>query len=339
MLAFAIAPIYLTEMRMSNPPNSCTALAVFAITTMGSCLAVAQSYPTKPIRAVVPYAAGGFSDIVSRMLSERLSRELGQTLVIDARPGGGGRIGAEAVARATPDGYTLLITTNGTHSYMPVTEEKLSYDPIKDFTPISFVGSYGLLMVVTPSLPARNVAELVDYAKKNPGKLNYATSGLGSGIHFAGELFKSLAGVDITHVPYKGSAPAMQDTMAGVVQITFDGAAKPMIDAGKVRLLGTTMARRDPRFPQQPTIGEAGLPGYDLTYWVGVFGPAGLAPAILQRLNSAFNTALADPDLRKRLTDMGIIIGGGAPEIVEQTIKSDIAQLSKIARDTKLQVK
>ena len=164
---------------------------------------------------------------------------------------------------------------------MQITEKALSYDPLKDFTPIAQIGVYGLLMAVHPSIPARNLAEFIEYARRNPGKINYASSGLGSGIHFAGELFNVMAGIDMVHVPYKGSGPALQDVIAGNCHVTFDGAAKPFIDAGKVRFLGTTSARRDPRFPDFPTIAEGGLPGYDLTYWLAMFGPAGL-PADIQ---------------------------------------------------------
>jgi tripartite-type tricarboxylate transporter receptor subunit TctC len=318
--------------------SALVAAAACALATVPA-LVGAQAYPAKPVRAIIPYAAGGFSDAVGRILGERLSRELGQPIVIESRPGGGGRIGAEMVAKAAPDGYTLLFTTNGTHTFMAVTEENLSYDPIRDFTPISLVGTYGLLMVVHPSVPARNMAEFIDYAKKNPGKLNYSTSGLGSGIHFAGELLKTMAGIDMTHVPYKGSGPALQDTVAGVVQVTFDGAAKGMIDAGKVRFLGTTMAKRDPRFPDTPTMAEGGVPGYDLTYWVGIFGPPGLPTAIRDRLNAAYNTILADPAIRTRLAEMGVIPVGGAPDVVEKTIRTDIQLLRKIVADTKLQVR
>lgn len=313
-------------------------LAITMILALATAGAAAQTYPAKPIRAVVPYAAGGFSDAVGRVMGERLARELGQPILIESRPGGGGRIGAELVARAAPDGYTLLFTTNGTHTFMAVTEENLSYDPIRDFTPISLVGTYGLLMVVHPELPARTLPEFIEFAKRNPTKLNYGTSGLGSGIHFAGELLKTMAGIQMTHVPYRGSGPALQDTVAGIVQVTFDGAAKGMVDAGKVRLLGTTMSRRDPRFPQTPTMGEA-LPGYDLTYWVAVYAPPGLPVPLQQRLNTAFNTMLADPAVKTRLADMGVIAVGGSPDVLVSTMRTDIDLLRKIVADTKLQVR
>jgi tripartite-type tricarboxylate transporter receptor subunit TctC len=320
-----------------------TLLAAFAF---AACLAHAQTYsqtttyPSKPIRVIVPYAAGGFSDISARVVTEAMSRALGQPLLVEARPGGGGRIGAEAIARAAPDGYQILYTTNGTHTYMAVVEKSLSYDPLLDFTPISLVGAYGLLMVINPSIPARNVSEFIVYAKKNPGKINYGSSGAGSGIHFAGELFNFMAGVDMVHVPYKGSGPAMQDVIAGNCQVTFDGAAKPFIDSGKVRFLGTTSARRDPRFPDFPTLAEggaeSGLSGYDLTYWIGIFGPAGLPAEMQARLNAAVNAALADDAVRKRLADMGVVPVGGAPDVLPRQIRTETEALRKIAADAKL---
>jgi len=233
----------------------------------------AQTYPQRPIKAIVPYAAGGFSDQASRIIVEAMSRNLGQNIIIENRAGGGGRIGSEYISKASPDGYQLLLTTNGTHTYMAVVEKALSYDPITDFTPISLIGKYGLLMVVNPSVPAKTLPEFLTYARESKVQINYATSGIGSGLHFAGELFNAMGKVQMTHVPYKGSGPGMQDVLAGVCQVIFDGAAKPQIDAGKVRLLGTTSAVRDPRYPDVPTLSEGGLTGYDLTYWVGLFAP------------------------------------------------------------------
>ena len=299
--------------------------------------AMAQTYPSKPIRVIVPYAAGGFSDISSRLVGAAMSRALGQTLVIEPKPGGGGRVGADMIAKAAPDGYQILYTTSGTHTYMQITEKSLSYDPIKDFTPVALVGNYGLLTVINASIPVRSVSEFIAYAKKNPGKLNYASSGLGSGIHFAGELLKDLASINLVHVPYKGSGPALQDVIAGACQITFDGAAKPFIDAGKVRFLGTTSAQRDPRFPDAPTLGEAGVTGYDLTYWLAVFAPAGLAADIQNKLNAAVNSALADEKFKSQLAEMGVVPMGGSPDVLAPLIRTETAKLRKIATDAKLQ--
>ena len=293
----------------------------------------AQSYPQRPIKAIVPYAAGGFSDQASRIIAEAMSRNLGQNIVIENRAGGGGRIGSEAITKMAPDGYQLLMTTNGTKTYMAVVEKALSYDPVNDFTPISLVGKYGLLMVVNPSVPAKTLPEFLAYARdpKNKGKINYATSGMGSGLHFAGELFNAMGKVDMVHVPYKGSGPGMQDVLAGVCQVIFDGAAKPQIDAGKVRLLGTTSSVRDPRYPDMPTLSEGGLPGYDLTYWVGIFGPKGLPPEIQARLNASVKTALADPDVQRRLNGMGMTLVGSTPEQLVQEIRTETAKLRQIA--------
>jgi tripartite-type tricarboxylate transporter receptor subunit TctC len=293
--------------------------------------ALAQGYPNRPIKMVVPYAAGGFSDQASRILAEGMSRALGQAIVIDNRAGGGGRIGSEVISRATPDGYQLLMTTNGTHTYMAVTEKNLSYDPVADFTPVSLVGSYGLLMVTHPSVPARNLQEFIAYARANPGKVNYASSGMGSGLHFAGELFNGMAKTSMVHVPYKGSGPGMQDVLAGVCQVIFDGAAKTQIDAGKVRFLGTTSAIRDPRFPDMPTLAEAGLPGYDLTYWVGLFGPKGMAPETQARLNAAVRTVLAEPETQRKLAAMGMTLVGSTPEQLVREIRTETDKLRQIA--------
>jgi tripartite-type tricarboxylate transporter receptor subunit TctC len=295
-----------------------------------------SAWPTSPMRVIVPYAAGGFSDISSRFLAERVSRVLGQPWVLESRPGGGGRIGADLIAKAPADGYHLLYTTNGTHTYMAVTEKNLSYDPIRDFTPISLVGVYGLQMVVHPSVPATSIAEFIDYARRNPGRINYATSGTGSGVHFAGELMKMLGRIDMVHVPYKGTAPAMQDVIAGVCQVSYDGAAKPFIDAGKVRFLGTTSRTRDPRYPSVPTIAEGGLPGFDLTYWIGVFGPPGLPPSIQMKLNAAINTVIADEDFKAKYASLGITTVGGSPDAVPAQIRTETATLRRIAADANL---
>lgn len=320
---------------MRNASKTASRIGLVAIILVSGA-SFAQSYPTKPIRVIVPYAAGGFTDISSRFVAEAMSRVLGQSLVIEPKPGAGGRIGAEAIARAPADGYQLLFTTSGTQTYMAVTEKSLSYDPLKDFTPIAQVGVYGLLMVVHPSVPARNIAEFIEHAKRNSGKVNYCSSGSGSGIHFAGELFNVKAGIDMVHVPHKGAGPALQDVIAGNCHVTFDGAAKPFIDAGKVRFLGTTSARRDPRFPDTPTISEGGLTGYDLTYWLGMFAPAGLRPDIQAKLNAAVNTALADATVRSRFTAMGVVPSGGAPDVLPRQTKAEIETLRKIAAEAKL---
>lgn len=308
--------------------------ALTMLTTLWCTQAQAQaqaSYPTRPIKMIVPYAAGGFSDQASRVIAESLGKTLGQPVVIDIRAGGGGRIGAEAVTKLPPDGYDLLMTTNGTHTYMAVTEKNLTYDPVNDFTPISLVGSYGLLMVVNNALPVKNLSEFIQYARDNPGKLNYASSGMGSGLHFAGEVFKSMGRLDMTHVPYRGSGPGMLDVISGQCQVIFDGGAKPFIDSGKVRLLGTTSARRDPRYPQMPAIGESALPGYDLTYWLGLFGPKGMPREVQMKLNAAIRTAVADPQVQSRLGQMGLHLVGSSPDELVREIRTETEKLRAIA--------
>lgn len=294
-------------------------------------LAWADNYPSRPIKVIVPYAAGGFSDQASRIISDAMSRSLGQPMVIDNRAGGGGRIGSDAVTKMAPDGYNLLMTTNGTHTYMAVTEKNLSYDPINDFTPISLIGTYGLLMVINPTVPAKNLKEFIAYAQNNRNKINYATSGMGSGLHFAGELFNAMAKTQMIHVPYKGSGPGMQDVLAGVCQVIFDGAAKTQIDAGKVRFLGTTSAVRDPRFPDMPTLSESGLTGYDLTYWVGLFGPKGLPLDVQARLQAAVKTTLADPEVQRKLNGLGMTLVGSTPEQMVKEIRVETEKLRAIA--------
>jgi len=306
-------------------------LGALVLVWVSSQLAWADNYPSRPIKVIVPYAAGGFSDQASRIISDAMSRAMGQPMVIDNRAGGGGRIGSDAVTKMAPDGYSLLMTTNGTHTYMAVTEKNLSYDPINDFTPISLIGSYGLLMVINPTVPAKNLKEFIAYAQNNRGKINYATSGMGSGLHFAGELFNAMAKTQMIHVPYKGSGPGMQDVLAGVCQVIFDGAAKTQIDAGKVRFLGTTSAVRDPRFPDMPTLSESGLTGYDLTYWVGLFGPKGLPADVQARLQAAVKTTLADPEVQRKLNGLGMTLVGSTPEQMVKEIRVETEKLRAIA--------
>jgi len=306
-------------------------LGAMVLVWVSAQLAWADNYPSRPIKVIVPYAAGGFSDQASRIISDAMSRAMGQPMVIDNRAGGGGRIGSDAVTKMAPDGYSLLMTTNGTHTYMAVTEKNLSYDPINDFTPISLIGTYGLLMVINPTVPAKNLKEFIAYAQNNRGKINYATSGMGSGLHFAGELFNAMAKTQMIHVPYKGSGPGMQDVLAGVCQVIFDGAAKTQIDAGKVRFLGTTSAVRDPRFPDMPTLSESGLTGYDLTYWVGLFGPKGLPADVQARLQAAVKTTLADPEVQRKLNGLGMTLVGSTPEQMVKEIRVETEKLRAIA--------
>jgi tripartite-type tricarboxylate transporter receptor subunit TctC len=297
----------------------------------GAGAAFADAYPSKPIRLIVPFAAGGFTDQAARAMAKALSDDLKQPVIVDNRGGGGGRIGTEALARMAPDGYNLLLTNNGSLTYMAVTEKTLSYDPIKDFTPISELASFGLLLVVHPSVPAKNVADFIAYAKQNPGKLSFASSGPGSGLHFAGEMFKSMAGIEMTHVPYRGSGPGLLDVVANVCQVIFSGDAKPQVDAGKVRVLGTTSTVRDARLPDVPTIAEAGLPGYDMAAWIALLGPAGLPAEVRSRLATAVKNSLADEALKKQFAGMGMATVGSSPEKLVELIRKETAKLKTVA--------
>jgi tripartite-type tricarboxylate transporter receptor subunit TctC len=297
----------------------------------GAAAALADTYPSKPIRLIVPFAAGGFTDQAARAMAKALSDDLKQPVIVDNKGGGGGRIGTEALARMAPDGYTLLLTNNGSLTYMAVTEKSLAYDPVKDFTPIAQLASFGLLMVVNPSVPAKNVSEFIAYAKQNPGKLSYASSGPGSGLHFAGEMFKSMAGIEMTHVPYRGSGPGLLDVVSNVCQVIFSGDAKPQVDAGKVRVLGTTSTVRDARLPNVPTIAEAGLPGYDMAAWIALLGPARLPADVRSRLAAAVKNGLADDALKTQFAGMGMVTVGGSPEKLLELMRTETAKLKTVA--------
>jgi tripartite-type tricarboxylate transporter receptor subunit TctC len=312
-------------------------LNTIAALTIAMCAtaAFAQHYPNKPIRMIVPWTAGGVTDITARILGERMGQSLGQPIVVELRAGAGSKIGTEAVARATPDGYTLLFQ-NSVHSLLPVTAAPLNYDPVKDFTPIVLLASYPFTLVVHPSVPANTVQELIDYAKKNPGKLAFGTGGPGTGTHMSAEMFKLMAGVDMLHVPYKGASAAQQGTIAGEVQLTFDGAAKAPVEAGRLRALATTDIKRDTRFPNLPTIAEAGVPGYQFGNWQGIWAPAGVPRDVVTRLNSAANAAIGDPSVRAKFTDLGLSLVGGTPEEFDKRVRADIEATRKVATDAKL---
>lgn len=294
------------------------------------------SFPTKPIKVIVPFAAGGVTDIAARIFSDALARELGQAVVVENRGGAGGMLGADAVAKAAPDGYTLLFTNVVTHGMLSTTAKQLSYRPIEDFAPVAMLSSYAVVLVVHPSLPVHSVADLVALAKKEPGKLTYSSAGPGSGAHFLGAQLEAMAGVNFIHVPYKGAAPALQDVMAGNVNFTFDGAAKPAIDAGKVRLIAVAGSLRDPRWPDVPTVEEAGYKGYGTDAWQGFLAPAGTPPAVIARLNAAANATLKDAGVRSRLKEMGMVSLGSTPEQFRTQIQQDIDRFRRIAAASKL---
>jgi len=296
----------------------------------------AQSFPEKPIRFVVGFTPGGPSDILARALGQKLGERWSQQVVIENRPGAGGNVAAEAVAKSAPDGYTWLLGNNSILATNQSLYRSLGYDPVKDFAPVSLVAVQPNILVVNPQVPARSVAELITLAKKNPGKLNYASSGSGAAAHLAGELFKTMTGVDMVHVPYKGAQPALTDVIAGQVQLMFATSASviPFIQAGRLRALAVTTARRSASVPDLPTVAEAGVPGFEAITWHGVVVPAATPAPLVERLNRDIVSALAQPDLRERLAALGAEVRAGTPSEFADYIASEIPKWSKVVRDS-----
>ncbi|HSC23056.1 MAG TPA: tripartite tricarboxylate transporter substrate binding protein [Casimicrobiaceae bacterium] len=295
---------------------------------------MAADYPTKPIRLVVPFPPGGTTDILARAVAQKLSEAWNEQVVVDNRPGAGGNIGADLVAKAAPDGYTLVMGTVGTHAINPNLYAKMPYDHVKDFAPVILVAGVPNVLVVNPSLPVHSVKELIDYAKANPGKLNFASSGNGTSIHLSGELFKTMAGVQMTHVPYKGSAPALSDLMGGQVQLMFDNlpSSLGLIKAGKLRALAVTSASRAAALPDVPTIAESGLPGFEASSWFGILAPAGTPHEVVAKLNGAVAAWLATPEAKEKLLAQGAIAAGGTPEAFAKHIDSETAKWAKVVK-------
>jgi tripartite-type tricarboxylate transporter receptor subunit TctC len=269
--------------------------------------AAAQPYPAKSIRLIVPFPPGGSADILARAIGQKAGDGLGQSFVVENRPGAGTAIGAEALAKSAPDGYAVMIGTVSSHAINPALNPKLPFDPVKDFTPISLVATIPFAMVVHPSVPAKTVQEFVELARARPGTLNYSSAGSGTSNHLAGELLRSMTGIDIVHIPYKGSAPALNDLIAGQVSMMFDLVltAAPHVRSGAVRGLAVTGAQRSSALPGLPTVAESAIPGYEVSAWFGIFAPAGVPQPVVQRLNAEFVKALQQPDLRQRLASQG----------------------------------
>ena len=294
----------------------------------------AQAWPAKPIHIVIAQAPGSASDFISRVVGNGLSAGLGQPVVVDARPGAGGALGTEVAARSAPDGYTLFMGNNSTHGANPAVYAKLPYDAVKDFAPISFIGSVPYVLTVDPKLPAHTVQEFIALVKSRPGKMNYASAGNGSTHHFCGELLKSMTGIDILHIPYKGSGPGVAALLAGDVSMMFVNVADigPQIKAGKVRPLAVTATARAPTLPEVPTMAEAGLPGFVITSWFGLMAPAGTPAPIIARLNAQTHKVLDTPEVKARLAAQGLEVAPGTPEQLGAHIKSEIANFTRIAR-------
>jgi len=301
--------------------------------------AYAQIYPGKPIRLVLPYPPGGGTDVIARPLAQKLTESLGQQVIVDNRGGAGGNIGMEFVARSPADGYTLLFALTAQYAVNPSLYPKLPYDPVRDYAPISLLANAPYLLVVHPSVPAKSVAELIALMKARPGQLAYSSSGNGSGAHLAGEMLRSLAHVEITHVPYKGAGPAMPDLIAGQVQLSFVTytAAGPHIKTGRLHVLGVTTAKRSPTLPDLPAIAET-VPGYDSAVWYGFAAPAGTPPDIIARLNSEVLRVLASSDFRSRITLEAVAPIGSTPEEFGNFIKSEIVRWAKVVKDSDAKV-
>jgi len=306
--------------------------ALLLLTLVCAGAAAQTGYPAKPVRFIVPSAAGGGTDIIARALAQKLSESLGQPFVVDNRPGAGQMIGIEMAAKSSADGHTILMAAS-TLAINPVMYKKLSYDPLRDFAPITQAASLANVLVVHPSLPVKSVAELIAYAKQRPGQLNFASAGVGTSPQMSIELFKSMAGIDMVHIPYKGTSPGVVDLLAGQVSVMAPNllTALPHIKAGKLRALAVTSAKRSEGLPEVPTIAESGLPGYDSTQWYGVLAPAGTSRGIVVRLHDEIVRALRAPEVMQRLAADGAEPVGSSPEEFAAFIKSEIDKWARVA--------
>ena len=323
-----------TTRRFALSAAACTALAGAGL--LGSGAAMAQAYPSKPVTIVVPFAAGGTTDILARIIGQALTAELGQSVVVDNRAGAGGNIGGQAAAKAAPDGHTLFMGTVGTHAINASLYKKMPFDPVKDFAPLTRVANVPNLLVANPAQPYKSVKDLIAYAKANPGKVNFGSSGNGSSIHLSGELFKSLAKVDMQHVPYKGSAPAVTDLLGNQIGIMFDNmpSAIQHVRSGKLVPLAVTTAKRSPELPNVPTIAEAGVPGYEATSWFGMFAPAGTPAPVLAKLNAAIVKVLAQPDVKKKINEQGAEVYSETPEQFAAFIQAESVKWGKVVKES-----
>ncbi len=299
-----------------------------------SSLTMAQAYPNKPIKLVIPFPAGGATDIVGRVVAQQLGVELGQTVVVDNRAGAAGVIGSESVARAAPDGYTILLSTSSTHTIGPILNPKIPYSPTKDFTPIMYLAASPQVVVVPLTSPAKTMPELIDYIKKNPGKLNFGSAGTGGIPHLSTERFLAMTDTKMTHVPYKGTALAMPDLMAGRLDLMFDSisVSLPHIRDGKVRALAVTSPKPSSVAPDIPTLSQF-VPGYESLTWFGVFGPAGLPSAIQEKLNQALNKAIQNPALLAQFAKLGFDAAGGTPEEFAKKMAEETVMWQKVIKD------
>ena len=318
-------------------------LTLTAITLLTAALtplsALAQAYPNKPIRLIVPFPAGGATDILARALSQKLGEKIGQPVVVENRPGAGGTIGADAASKSAADGYTLLLATSSTHSIGPAINPKIPYNAETDFTPIAYVASSPNIVVVPNTLPVKTMREFIDYARKNPGKLNYASSGNGTIVHLTTEYFKAQSDTFILHIPYRGTALAIPDLVSGKVDVLFDSfvTGMPHVKDGKLRALAVTSAKRSALAPDMPTVAEV-LPGFESVTWFGLYGPKAMSADVTAKVNQAVNAALADADVKERFARLGAEPAGGTPQAFAAMVKSDNSKWKKIIADRKISV-
>lgn len=307
-------------------------LASLALVSV-SCVAQAQ-YPNKPIKMVVPFPAGGTTDIMARAMAAELQKSFGQAVIVENKAGAGGNIGSDFVAKSAPDGYTLLMGTVGTHAINVSLYPKMPYDAVKDFVPVSLVAAVPNVLTAAPTFPINSVKDLIDAAKKDPNKITFASSGSGTSIHLSGELFKQLAGVQMTHVPYKGSSAALPDLMSGQVDVMFDNAPSvmPHIKGGKLKAIAVTSSKRSPALPNVPTIAEVGLPAFEASSWFGVLAPAGTPKDIVDKLSQAIVRSLQTTEIKERLASQGADAVGNTPEQFSAHIKSEIDKWAKVVK-------
>ncbi len=309
--------------------------ALAIATAWPASIAWGQSFPTRPVRMIVGFPPGGPNDIVARTVSDKLGAVLGQPVIVDNRPGAGGNIGSDATAKAAPDGYTLLLGSTGPQAINPVLYANLPYDVLRDLAPVSLVAIVPNALVVNPQVPATTVSELIAYAKKRPEGLRYGSGGNGTTLHLSAELFKSMAKIDMLHVPYKGTAPAISDLVGGQTDLMFAAVSSvlPLVKAGKLRMIALTTSRRTPSLPDVPTIAESGLPGYEVAPWYGVFTTGGTPPAVVQRLNDAVREVVALPAVQEALDKQGSEPATNTPEAFRTLLKAEIDKWARVVKE------
>jgi len=312
------------------------ALALLALSLVLVGPAAAQPFPAKPLRLFVGFSPGGGVDITGRIVAAKLSELWGQAITVENRLGAGGTLAADAVAKAPADGYTFVVCNAASHGIAPSLYKKLPYDPIRDFTPISLLGITSNVMVVHPSVPATTVAEFIAYAKANPGRISFGSSGVGTSPHLSVELLKSMTGINLVHVPYKGGAQSSTDLLGGQIQLLITNLPEQIgyIKAGKTRALGVSTIKRSPQLPDLPTISEAGVPGFDVTVWYGLCAPAGLPRALVDKVNADVAKAVLSPDTQRRLFDQGVEAARNSPEEFAAFIRAEVTKWAKVVRDS-----